>query len=64
MSRVNMPYKRLCLAGVLFPFTIWAAVFGTIRGVVHDPDHRPVQRAQVVLKSSSFGLLPNAHDRS
>jgi outer membrane receptor for ferrienterochelin and colicin len=32
---------------------IWAAVFGTIRGVVHDPDHRPVQGALVVVKSSS-----------
>jgi len=32
---------------------IWAAVFGTVRGVVHDPDHRPVQKAQVVVKSSS-----------
>ena len=53
MSSVNMPYKRLCLAGVLLPFTVWAAVFGTIRGVVHDPDHRPVQKAQVVVKSSS-----------
>jgi outer membrane receptor for ferrienterochelin and colicin len=28
-------------------------VFGTIRGVVHDPDHRPVQKAQVLVKSSS-----------
>ena len=48
-----MPYQRLCLAGVLLPFTVWAAVFGTVRGVVHDPDHRPVPGAQVVVKSST-----------
>ena len=53
MNSVIMLFNRLFLAGVLFPLAIWAAVFGTIRGVVHDPDHRPVQKAQVVIKSSS-----------
>jgi len=48
----------LC-AVVLFPIAIWAAVFGTIRGVVHDPDHRPVQKAQVVVKSSSSEYFQN-----
>ena len=38
---------------VLFSIATWAAVFGTLRGVVHDPDHRPVQRAQVIVKSSN-----------
>ena len=37
----------------LLPVAIWAAVFGTVRGIVHDPDHRPVQGAEVVVKSSS-----------
>jgi outer membrane receptor protein involved in Fe transport len=35
------------------PAVMWAAVFGTARGVVHDPDHRPVEGAQVEVKSSS-----------
>ncbi len=30
-----------------------AAVTGSVRGVVHDPDHRPMQGAQVVLKSAT-----------
>jgi hypothetical protein len=34
-------------------FPVYAAVFGTVRGVVHDPDHRPMQGAHVVLKSAS-----------
>ena len=50
---MTMRYKPLCLFAVLFPITAWAVVFGTLRGVVHDPDHRPVQKAQVVVKASS-----------
>jgi hypothetical protein len=40
----------------LFVFSIavvWATVFGSVRGVVHDPDHRPVSGAVVLLKSTS-----------
>lgn len=32
---------------------LWAVVFGSLRGVVHDPDHRPVAGVKVVLQSSS-----------
>ena len=39
----------LCLC----PPLIRAAVFGSVRGVVHDPDHRPVTGATVVAKSST-----------
>jgi outer membrane receptor protein involved in Fe transport len=42
---------RLTAFMILVPGLIWATVFGTVRGVVHDPDHRPVPGAQVVLKS-------------
>jgi len=38
---------------VLAQAAIWAAVTGTVRGVVHDPDHRPIQGAEVVIKSVS-----------
>ena len=38
---------------ILFTGAVWAAVFGTVRGVVHDPDHRPVPDAQVLVKSVS-----------
>ena len=37
----------------MLPLAVWAAVFGSVRGVIHDPDHRPVQKARVVVKSSS-----------
>jgi hypothetical protein len=31
----------------------WAAVYGTLRGVIHDPDHRPVAGAEVLVKASN-----------
>ena len=48
---INSSFTWLFL--VLLPVAAWAAVFGTVRGVVHDPDHRPVPDAQVLVKSAS-----------
>jgi hypothetical protein len=47
------PIKRilciiLCTATIAF-----ADVYGALRGVVHDPQHRPIQNAMVMLKSKS-----------
>ena len=54
MSRLigvrSFPFSWLLLA--IVPAALWAAVFGTVRGVVHDPDHRPVPDAQVLVKSA------------
>src|SRR5947209_20618429 len=40
------------------PFYAYATVFATIHGVVHDPQHRPVAGAHVLLKAaaSQFSL--------
>jgi len=32
---------------------IFATVFGTVRGIVHDPQHRPVSGITVVLKAEN-----------
>ena len=37
----------------LLPVTATATVFGSLRGIVHDPDHRPVPDAQIVIQSST-----------
>ena len=50
---MELPFSSSVVFVVLVPAAILAAVFGTVRGVVHDPDHRPVQGAEVVVKSSS-----------
>ena len=31
----------------------WATIFGSVRGVIHDPQHRPVQSAHVILKAQT-----------
>ncbi|MGC1613176.1 MAG: TonB-dependent receptor [Candidatus Acidiferrum sp.] len=38
---------------LLFAVAAFATVFGTVRGIVHDPQHRPVPGAEVVLKDQS-----------
>src|SRR5208283_6247041 len=44
----------------LVVFAIWlltaaayASIFGSVRGVVHDPQHRPIQGAHVTLKAQN-----------
>jgi outer membrane receptor protein involved in Fe transport len=41
----------LALVSLLSAAAALAVVFGTIRGVVHDPQHRPITGANVLLKS-------------
>jgi outer membrane receptor protein involved in Fe transport len=36
-----------------------ATVFGTVRGIVHDPQHRPVSGIQVILKARASDLALN-----
>ncbi len=38
-----------------------AGVFGAIRGIVHDPQHRPVQGAMVMLKAKSSDWFKSAN---
>jgi outer membrane cobalamin receptor len=43
----------LCFACfLLFSATLYASVLGTVRGIVHDPSHRPVADSEVVLKAA------------
>ncbi|HEX5410375.1 MAG TPA: TonB-dependent receptor [Terriglobia bacterium] len=38
-----------------------AAIFGNVRGIVHDPQHRPIPNAQVVLRAGSSAWSQAAH---
>jgi carboxypeptidase family protein/TonB-dependent receptor-like protein len=38
-------------AAAIFPAPVQAEIFGTVRGIVHDPQHRPIQDAAVDLKA-------------
>ena len=56
-SLMNKPFGRhsLCILVALLVITPFAraVVLSSIRGIVHDPDHRPVTEAQVTIKSTS-----------
>jgi outer membrane receptor protein involved in Fe transport len=41
------------LTTLIVPIGLWASVFGSVRGIIHDPSHRPVQGANVLLKAIS-----------
>ena len=47
--------RILLVMAVVFLFVsgVFATIFGTVRGVVHDPQHRPVADAAVKLKSAT-----------
>jgi hypothetical protein len=38
---------------LLLAVTVSATIFGSVRGIIHDPQHRPIQGAMVMLKARS-----------
>jgi hypothetical protein len=50
MRFIRIPRLATCLIPAL---TAFAAVVGSVRGVIHDPQHRPVQNAMVMIKAKS-----------
>src|SRR5712691_8207162 len=64
-ERVLMRRFLLCVLFVLpIAASSLATVFGTVRGIVHDPQHRPVFGVEVVLKAkaSEFTLNTRTDD--
>jgi hypothetical protein len=51
----QMKDKRIFLIPALVVASIaaFATIFGSVRGIIHDPQHRPIQSAHVVLKSQT-----------
>ncbi len=50
MHIVRIPLFTAFLTVALGAF---ASIFGSVRGIIHDPQHRPVQNAMVMLKAKS-----------
>src|SRR6202162_3410007 len=44
---------QILLLTPLLTLAAFASVFGSIRGIVHDPQHRPVENAMVMLRSKT-----------
>jgi hypothetical protein len=57
MRKISIFFLLLLMAAV--PFAR-ATVFGTLRGIVHDPQHRPIAGATVSLKASHSDLTFSA----
>jgi hypothetical protein len=53
MIRLELPALALLLINVLCITPARANDFGAVRGVVHDPEHRPIQDAMVMLKAKA-----------
>jgi len=49
MKRLLLCFAAFVVFAVVFP--CYATIFGTVRGIVHDPQHRPIAGVQVVLKA-------------
>ncbi|HEY1657947.1 MAG TPA: TonB-dependent receptor [Candidatus Sulfotelmatobacter sp.] len=47
---MRQSFKMLAVVFLLSAIAL-ASIFGSVRGIVHDPQHRPIQSAHVVLKS-------------
>ena len=47
------------ILALLVAFVSRATIFGTVRGIVHDPQHRPLQGAMVMLQSKSSEWAKN-----
>ncbi len=47
-----LPVLALSIVGVTF-----ATIFGNVRGIVHDPQHRPIQSAEVTLYARGSALF-------
>ncbi len=50
----------IILLALLAPLPIFASVFGTVKAIVHDPQHRPVQGAQVEVQSRTSAFKASA----
>ena len=48
-----MRLLRVLLFTMFLAAMAYAAVVGSVRGVIHDPQHRPVQNAMVMIKASA-----------
>lgn len=51
----------LALALVLTASVAQATIFGTVRGIVHDPQHRPIGGALVVLRAATSAWSQTTH---
>ena len=60
MRTVCQAFAVVLFCGILLCAAARATVFGTVRGIVHDPQHRPVPDSEVTLKAKSSDYTQTA----
>ena len=45
--------RRLIIAVLLYSVAAYATIFGSVHGLIHDPQHRPMPNAHVTIRSAS-----------
>ena len=50
----------LFVVSLFIALPAFATVFGTVRGIVHDPQHRPIQDVTVTLKAKTSSYVQTA----
>src|SRR5438876_3029608 len=55
LARRRFPLRRIHIPLLILVLALPAAAstVGSVRGIIHDPQHRPVQNAMVMLKAKS-----------
>ncbi len=57
--------RAFLLTGLLLSGNMaFATIFGSIRGIVHDPEHRPISGAMVMLKSTNSQWAKTAYSNA
>jgi hypothetical protein len=54
----------LIAAFLLLDAMAFATIFGSVRGIVHDPQHRPIQGAHITLKAQNSDFTQSADSNS
>ncbi|HLJ13098.1 MAG TPA: TonB-dependent receptor [Bryobacteraceae bacterium] len=49
------------LVSLVLELSALATIFGTVRGVVHDPSHRPITGAEVTLRAANSAYTQTTH---
>ncbi len=59
--RMHLARRIVFLFALLLPATLaWASIFGKVQGIVHDPQHRPIEGAHLILKAQNSAFTQSA----
>ncbi|HZQ53705.1 MAG TPA: TonB-dependent receptor [Bryobacteraceae bacterium] len=56
-------YIRITCAFFALALSVYATIFSTVRGIVHDPSHRPIAGARVTLRASGSAYTQTMQTR-